>query len=112
MATPSSCHVESSILRFENSPESQHLSGLVLAILFLASLLLSQDPWKIRGLLLLTVLMPFLITDNRTLFPYLPLFGLGFLRFLSQARKLSAFEIAIWCVPIRCSATARECLVS
>jgi hypothetical protein len=31
MATPSSCHVESSILRFENSPESQHLSGLVLA---------------------------------------------------------------------------------
>ena len=30
IATPSSCHVESSILRFENSPESQHLSGLVL----------------------------------------------------------------------------------
>ena len=32
MATPSSCHVESSIRRFENSPppESQHLSGLVL----------------------------------------------------------------------------------
>ena len=71
-----------------------------LAILFLASLLLSQDPWKIRGLLLLTVLMPLLITDNRTLFPYLPLFGLGFLRFLSQARKLSAVEIAIWCVPM------------
>jgi hypothetical protein len=33
MATPSSCHVESSILRFENSPESQHLSGLVLDVL-------------------------------------------------------------------------------
>jgi peptidoglycan/LPS O-acetylase OafA/YrhL len=69
-----------------------------LAILFLVSLLLSPSPWKVRGLLLLTVLMPLVVTDDRTLFPYLPLFGLGFLRLLIQSRKLSTFEIANWCV--------------
>jgi peptidoglycan/LPS O-acetylase OafA/YrhL len=67
-----------------------------IAILFLAPLLLAEEKWKLRCILSMTAVLPLLITDERSLFPYLPLFGLGFTRFLVGRQALQSLELSFW----------------
>lgn len=69
-----------------------------IAILFFAPFLLSTRRMSIRLFLLATAVLPLVIYDERTLFPFLPLFGLGFVRFLAFRQTLTWIELASWTI--------------
>jgi peptidoglycan/LPS O-acetylase OafA/YrhL len=67
-----------------------------ISMLFFASFLLSRRRVSVYSFLLVSAALPLLEHDARTLFPYLPLFGLGFVRYLAFRRILSFAELAMW----------------
>jgi peptidoglycan/LPS O-acetylase OafA/YrhL len=69
-----------------------------IAMLFFVSFLLSRRRAAIYLFLLSTALLPLLFFDERTLFHFLPLFGLGFIRFLAYRRLLTRAELSSWAV--------------
>jgi peptidoglycan/LPS O-acetylase OafA/YrhL len=69
-----------------------------IAMLFFAPLLLSDRRASVYVFLLATVTLPLAFHDTRTLFPFLPLFGLGFIRFLIFRRFLTWAELSSWAV--------------
>jgi peptidoglycan/LPS O-acetylase OafA/YrhL len=69
-----------------------------IVMLFLAPLLLSKRRAAVSVVLLATAVLPLLIGDQHLLFRYLPLFGLGFVRFLAFRHVLTRIELASWAV--------------
>ncbi len=69
-----------------------------IAMLFFAPLLLSRQRTPVYLCLIATVVLTLVVHDARTLFPFLPLFGLGFIRFLAFRRFLSWAELSSWAV--------------
>jgi peptidoglycan/LPS O-acetylase OafA/YrhL len=69
-----------------------------IAILLFAPLLLSARRSRVYLFLLPTAALSLIFHDARTLFPYLPLFGLGFVRFLTFRGLLHRVELSIWAV--------------
>ena len=65
-------------------------------MLFAAPLLLSKRRTCVSLVLLAAAILPLLIDDERLLLRYLPLFGLGFIRFLAFRRVLTVAELAGW----------------
>jgi peptidoglycan/LPS O-acetylase OafA/YrhL len=76
-------------------------------ILVLAPLLLSSSRWHVRGFLLLVMAPSFVTQDGRVFLFYLPLFGLGFLRFVMGAGSLSRSEAVGWLAVMSALAVAR-----
>lgn len=64
-----------------------------IAMLFFAPLLISARRSYIYIFMLVTAILSLIIHDTRTLFPFLPLFGLGFIRFLAVRRVLTSVEL-------------------
>ena len=69
-----------------------------IAMLFVTPLLLSTRRSNVYLFLLVTAAFSLAFHDTRTLFPFLPLFGLGFVRFLAFRRVLNLAELLIWAV--------------
>jgi peptidoglycan/LPS O-acetylase OafA/YrhL len=67
-----------------------------IAMLFFAPLLISRRRASVYSFLIATVVLTLMVGDERTLFPYLPMFGLGFVRFLAIRRVLAGAELASW----------------
>jgi peptidoglycan/LPS O-acetylase OafA/YrhL len=67
-----------------------------IAMLFLAPLLLSGERATIRLLLAGLAALSLASSDARAIFPYLPLFAVGFIRFLWARRVVSAAELVAW----------------
>jgi peptidoglycan/LPS O-acetylase OafA/YrhL len=68
-------------------------------ILVAAPLLLSADQWRVRLFLCLASILPWLAPDTRLFTHYLPLFGLGFIRFLvgpDGPKHIPLWECSIW----------------
>jgi peptidoglycan/LPS O-acetylase OafA/YrhL len=71
-------------------------------MLFAAPLLLSERRAATWLFLLGTAALPFMFPDQRLVFHYLPIFGLGFIRFLSSRRTLTAAEVGGWAAAFCC----------
>jgi len=69
-----------------------------IAMLFFASLLLSRRRSNVYIFLVTTAALSLIFHDKRTLFPYLPLFGFGFVRFLAFRQLLHLAELSIWAI--------------
>ena len=69
-----------------------------IAMLFFAPLLLSNRRVSVYAFLLATGMLPLVFRDTRTLFPFFPLFALGFIRFLAFRRLLTWAELSSWAV--------------
>jgi peptidoglycan/LPS O-acetylase OafA/YrhL len=69
-----------------------------IAMLFFAPLLLSRRRTSVYFFLIATVVLTLVVHDARTLFPFLPVFGLGFIRFLAFRRLLTWAELSSWAV--------------
>ncbi len=69
-----------------------------LAMLFFAPMLLSKRRASIYPFLIATAVLALAIHDRRALFPFLPLFGLGFVRFLALRRVMTWVELSSWAV--------------
>jgi peptidoglycan/LPS O-acetylase OafA/YrhL len=79
-----------------------------IAMLVFSPLLLSARRINVYTFLLATAAFPLAVHDGRhsyqltrwadTLFPFLPLFGLGFVRFLAFRRLLNLVELSSWAV--------------
>ena len=66
-----------------------------IAMLFFAPLLLSKRRVLVYTFMLVTMVLPLIVHDGRTLFPYLPLFGLGFVRYLAVRQFLTFAELSL-----------------
>ena len=71
-----------------------------IAMLFFAPFLLSTRRALVYSFMLVTLILPLIVHDERTLFPYLPLFGLGFVRYLAFRRLLTFAELSLLTVII------------
>jgi peptidoglycan/LPS O-acetylase OafA/YrhL len=69
-----------------------------LAMLFFAPLLLSRWRISVHIFLLSTAVLTLAVRDELLVFRYLPLFGLGFIRFLAFRMVLTRSELASWVV--------------
>ncbi len=67
-------------------------------MLFFAPLLLSSRRAYVSLFLAATAILPLLVYDERMLFRFLPLFGLGFVRFLAFRRSLTSAELSLWAI--------------
>jgi peptidoglycan/LPS O-acetylase OafA/YrhL len=76
-------------------------------ILVLAPLLIAHNPWRVRAFLALVMALSFVTADGRVFLFYLPLFGLGFLRFLLGASVLPRSEVVGWISAMSTLAFAR-----
>ena len=67
-----------------------------LFMILLCPLLLSQRPSHVRLFLTATAVLSLSFSDDRLFLMFLPLFGLGFVRFLAAERRLAKFELFGW----------------